>query len=346
MAAYPLIKPTQGTAVEGGEAVAKLINKENVEKAKLSPREKCKQNGGFWDEATGTCLMGPPKATTAPNVNTSQPTGQYDPNKGGYTQNDGKFFPTSNPNFVPGLVPGKTEKGYKSVEDQKKFQDYDQKKAAVLQQQAQAETVGGLGLSEQEIAMAQNGVTEAGVNWGPALTQGVAGAAPAGIAAAAGGLLASSGVLASTGVGAPVAVGTLAAAGALYAISKLWNGVQSNIKAQQSGEIASTKKYLSNAKTNMRQLAVMAAKDPSQAERYVQAYNQQLAQVYRAQAKLKLETSGNLNAFMEDGTQDLAEFDLFLQPMGMADIYKQKLEMALLSGVPPDFTAEDLAMLE
>lgn len=215
-------------------------------------------------------------------------------------------------------------------------------------QQAQAEAaIQNLGLNEQQIAAIQAGIVQAPVDFGQALTAGAANILPSAIKGAgiglgaglAGGALAGAGAGAAAGSVVPVA-GTAIGAG-IGLLAGLTSGILSNIKSQQKGEIAATKDVLTNAKTNMRKLSALAAKDPSNAAIYVSAYNQQLAQVYQAQRKLKAETSGNLNKFMNDGTSDLSDFDLFLQPNGQADIYKQQLQMALLTGAPPALTVED-----
>jgi hypothetical protein len=209
-------------------------------------------------------------------------------------------------------------------------------KGDVAQQQFDAEQraqqASQLGLTEQEILRAQAGVTEAPIDYGQALTAGAMGALPIALGAAVGGAATGAGVGA---LGGPIG----AAGGALIGgiggfVGALWRGTQSNIKSQQAGQIGSTTKVLQNAKTNMRNLRMLAEQDPANAERYVEAFDNQLTQVYRAQAKLKAETSGNLNKFMEDGTEKLVEFELFLQPGGYADIQKQRIFIRLASGVP------------
>jgi hypothetical protein len=205
-----------------------------------------------------------------------------------------------------------------------------------VQQQA-AMQAQNIGLSPQEIANIQSGVQEAPINYGQAVTAGLANVIPSTIGGAVGG--AAIGAVGSAGAASvPLAI----AGGIGGFVTGLFTGIKNNIKSQQTGEIAKTKDILTAAKTNMRQIATIAAKDPSNAAEYVQAYNMQLALVYQAQAKLKAETSGNLNSFMNDGTQDLSDFELFLMPNGYADIYKQKLYLALSNGVSPEFTAEDL----
>ena len=65
-------------------------------------------------------------------------------------------------------------------------------------------------------------------------------------------------------------------------------------------------------------------------------------QVRRAHVKLLRETDGNLNSFMNDGSEDLVEFELFLQPGGWADLQGQRLQEILANGVPQ--TAEQILM--
>jgi hypothetical protein len=49
---------------------------------------------------------------------------------------------------------------------------------------------------------------------------------------------------------------------------------------------------------------------------------------------VQLETQGDLNSFMEDGTETLSSFQLFLQPGGLADIQRMRLEAAVMKGTP------------
>jgi len=210
-----------------------------------------------------------------------------------------------------------------------------EKQALMAQQAEQMAALQNLGLNDAQIQAIQSGVVESPIDIGQAATAGAAKVLPSIAGGAAGG--AAIGAFAG-GVGAiPGAV--IGGVGGL--IAGLASGVLSNIKSQQSGEIGATKDVLTAAKSNMRKLSAMAAKDPGNAAQYVAAYNQQLSQVYQAQRKLKLETSGNLNKFMNDGTSDLSDFDLFLQPNGQADLYRQQLQMALLSGQAPQLTVED-----
>jgi len=200
-----------------------------------------------------------------------------------------------------------------------------------------------LGLNEAQIQAIQSGLVEAPVEWGQALTAGGARVLPSALAGAGTGLAAGligakAGAIAGTAI--TPGLGTAIGAG-IGLLSGLTTGILANIKKQQKGQINKEVDVLTNAKRNMRQLSSLAAKDPSNAATYVEAYNQQLAQVYRAQRQIRLETQGNLNKFMEDGTDILSDFELFLSPSGQASIYRRQLELALMSGVEPSLTVED-----
>ena len=56
---------------------------------------------------------------------------------------------------------------------------------------------------------------------------------------------------------------------------------------------------------------MLATTDPANADIHIALYNQVLTRMHQARRKIKAETSGDLNAFMEDGREDLAAFDDF-----------------------------------
>jgi hypothetical protein len=275
--------------------------------------------------------------------------------EGGVSQG-GKFYPTTNPDFVPDpnatdikfnagggvtISPkGTSEKINLTKEEYTNQQNLEMGRGGNLTNKAKEVTqalnppqqTAQLGLTPEQIAQAEAQATEASIDKGQAATAGAAQAVPGIIGGAVSG--ATIGAL-----GGPVgAVGGAIVGG----VATFLNGIRGNIKSQQSGEIASTKETLSSAKTNMRQLTILASKDPKNADEYISLYNQQLANVYQARAKLKLETRGNLNKFMNDGTKELAEFDSFLAQDGLSNTYKLKLQLALAGGTL-DFTEEELA---
>ena len=118
--------------------------------------------------------------------------------------------------------------------------------------------------------------------------------------------------------------------------------VTDDIKEQQRGELQAAAIELTNARTNMRQLAMLASQDLANADIYIQQYNQQLTRIHQARRQTQAEVQGDLNAFMEDGREQLADFDAFLISGGIADVYGQKLAIALDSGVPLSINGEGL----
>lgn len=347
---------TVGGLLPGGGGVFKEKDPYEAEK------QQCAAKGGKWDASTNSCIL--PSAIQKQTEQAPTPLETVKQNvkqEGGYIDETGKYVPSTKPTtkinfkndgtieYTP--IGGKTltlsKEEYKALQGgegkiTEKVKQIQAVEGGAVQQAQREQAISQLGLTPEEIAAAQAQAQEAGVDVVQAGTAGVMGAAPATIGAAAAGLAAGSGVLAATGVGAPVAAGTLAIAGGLYAVSKLWSGVTNNIKSQQSGEIGATKDTLAAAKTNMRLLTQLAADNP---EKAIEVYNQQLAQVYTAQAKLKLETSGVLDRYLNDGTEDLSDFELFLQPNGQAELLRLKIEEAIRAGTPSQFTAEELNYL-
>lgn len=182
-----------------------------------------------------------------------------------------------------------------------------------------------------------NPAVQADINISQAITAGAAKVIPAAVGGAA--LGATAGLIGSGGaLSIPGAIGL----GAAGAVTGFTSGILSNIKEQQRGELQAADIELTNARTNMRQLAMLASQDPANADIYISQYNDQLTRIYQARRQTKAEVTGDLNSFMEDGREQLADFDAFLQPGGIADIYGQKLSIALNSGIPLSINGEQL----
>lgn len=322
-------KPMQGTDPNVGQnAYNLLIEKEKTAQTKKTPKQKCQEQGGFWDEATQTCLMAPPQQQK--QTEKANEPGDTFPKI--FTDQQGRpsGITTETGNTYLGMKPQEVEAYAQAQLAQRPGQATQtlMGEQQARQQQAQAmQALQQLGLTPEQVNLARQQAGEAPIDWGQALTAGLANVAPSTVGGAVGG----------TAIGA-IAGGVGAVPGAIIGgvggfLTGFLNGVRSNIKSQQSGEIASTQKVLTNAKSNLRQIRMLAQADPSRADEAVELYNQQMALVYQAQQKLKLETQGNLNAFMEDGTEKLVEFDLFLQAGGYADLQRQRLQEALAGGV-------------
>lgn len=177
---------------------------------------------------------------------------------------------------------------------------------------------------------------EAATNFSQALVAGAAGSIPGIIGGAATGAVAGA-------VGGPIGI---VGGAALGGIATFVAGVLGNIKAQQRGELGAAKIEMAAARTNMRQLAMFASRDPGNADQYIESYNKQLLRVQQAQVQTLLETTGDLNSWIEDGRQENAEFDVFLRDEGIADIYGQKLKIALETGTPLSIVGDQLLLGE
>lgn len=314
-----------------------------AEAAKKTPQQLCEESGGLWDGKN--CIRAPknnntPAETTQTKVTPTIPE-MIKNDKGvttGVSLPDGRVLPfvgAKEANFLANKynesqsIPEGTAVAGTA---QANFE-----KAKRLQQLAEQGV-----LTQQELAALQ----EAPIDWGQALTAGTLGNLPSvgtRIAAGAGGGATAGAAIGAFagGVGAvPGAIvgGIIGGIGGL--ISGIWSGTQANIKAQQRGEIGASQDVLTNAKSNIRQLRMIAETDPTKAEEAMQGYYFWVGQVQKAQRKIQLETQGNLNKFMEDGTDILSDFELFLMPGGYADIQKTRLEQAVMRGTPA--TTEEL----
>lgn len=315
---------------------SKLAGSLGIQNQSSSKKASCESKGGRWDEATQTCIM--PQAP----VNKNPPAGTIETFSNAQGRASGVSLPTGetylglNPNDVNQIAAGEAQRvarpensapiGTAGAEAQR------QQRNKQLMQMAQQ----GL-LTPQQLDTIQ----QTDINWGQALTAGTLGNLPsvltnvvagAGAGATGGALI---GGAAGLGIGAvPGAIGGGIIGGTAGLIKGIWGGTQANIKSQQKGEIAATKDVLNAARTNMKALTMIVSKDPTKAEEAIQLYYNQLSQVQKAQRKLQRETEGNLNSFMEDGTQDLSDFELFLQPGGYAEIQLMRLQQAVNKGQP------------
>lgn len=325
-----------------------------------TPQQECKERGGVWDEKTQTCVMiKPQEAKQTPEDIVKQQVQE----KGGYIGADGQFVPPTTQGKIvnfneDGTVDYTTPQGvhYKLTrEEYKNLLDNQagRRGAEFTQDVAEIQAIeqGGLdlaqrelelrnlGLNDAQIMAVQTGLVESPIDWGQAITSGVMGALPTALGAAAGGL--ATGAMIGAAGGPIGAAGGALIGGVGGLITGLFNGIQGNIKGQKTGNISASAKTLASARTNMRQLVTLASKDPNNAAVYIDTYNQQLAKVYEAQRQVKLDTSGNLNSYMDDGTVKLADFERFLSKGGEADIYTQRLQNAIMTGQAPALTLED-----
>ena len=309
----------------GDQAVAAGLAADKKVNAEKTPKQLCEEKGGSWDDVTQTCILAPQKGvdTSANVTDVKPPTNQ--------TLGGKPVFNYRGTEVDKATYEALNKRGNPKALTSEQQAQFNQAQANTPEAQAQAQreqALSQLGLSPEQIMQIQAQAGEAPIDWGQAITAGIANFLPSAVAGGVGG--AAIGLVGSGGaLSAPLAI----AGGVGGALTGFFNGVRSNIKSQQSGEIQSTQKALTNVKSNLRQIRMLAQADPSRADEAVELYNQQMALAYAAQAKLKRETSGNLNAFMDDGTEKLAEFDLFFMPGGYADLQRIRIEQTLGSGV-------------
>lgn len=323
----------QGTIITTQADVKRPFKEAQV---KLTPQQKCEQDGGFWDTQTQTCLRVPPTPAPPPKK-TGQLETFTDPKTGaasGITTKTGTYLGKISPEELAAIGQQQARTDFRPANmPPVGTAAAQQREAQALQQQA-----GQIG-QLQEAAWAP--VQQAPIDWSQALIAGISGALPSAATGAAAGAI--TGGIAGAGVGSTVTAPIGGFIGGVAGfVAGVWKGTAANIKAQQRGEIGASQDVLTNARTNMRQLAMLASQDPANAGEYIQAYNAQLSMVHKAHRQIKAETAGNLNKFMEDGTDILSDFELFLGPDGTAEIYGSKLRVALTSGVPMPLTEGDL----
>ena len=296
----------------------------------------CKSRGGTWDPERRTCILPTPEPEPEQqplNVTPSQTEIlREDGEAKGVELADGRIFGGLSQQDIDKIVQNEREKAARF--------EGTQEGGTALAQARQAEQV------QQQIAqIGQLGsldpAVQADINFSQAFTAGGANVLPGLIGGGASGALI--GGVAGAGVGSTVTaplgavIGAIAGAGTGFVA-----GIIGNIKEQQRGELQAADIELTNARTNMRQLAMLATQDPANADIYISQYNQQLTRIHQARRQTKAEVSGDLNAWMEDGREQLADFDAFLQEGGIADVYGQKLAIALSQGVPLSINGENL----
>lgn len=246
---------------------------------------------------------------------------------------DGKFLPFGNPDEARAFVERRnrieaTPEGFLEAGDA----------ADLRRRQESLKSLGQVDTSLQE------DLTEADINLSQALFAGGVGNLPSALttgAALGGAALLGGKTGALTGAaGGPVGIAVGAGVGIAIGI---FAGVLKNIETQKRGEIGAADEVLTFARTNMRQLAMLATENPANADKYIDLYNQQLSLVHQARRQIKIETTGDSNAYIEDGRDILSGFDLFLDPdTGTASIYEEKLRNALNSDEVVQLTEADL----
>jgi len=362
-----------------GGLISTLPVTKDIEKLQPKSEEElnCEAKGGTWDDENQVCILPEPKPVpkvTPPKIGADIPETFTDPKSGRasgieiagtgkYHIPTGKVLPDgSNETKRVGIEEYNVYRrsiGVAEVEDRETYlglnpEDVSDVAAGEAARVARPEGTAPVGSAAAESAeqfriqqqIAQigqlgqlNPAVQADINFSQALTAGGAKILPAAAGGAAVG--ATAGLLGGPLAPVTSTVGAIIL-GAAGAATGFVGGILGNIKEQQRGELQAADIELTNGRTNMRQLAMLASQDPSNADIYIKQYNDQLTRIHQSRRQTKAEVTGNLNSFMEDGREQLADFDAFLQPGGIADIYGQKLAIALSSDTPLSINGEGL----
>lgn len=305
-------------------------------------RIKCYRAGGVWDPVTETCKLPEEKEKYPGAVKIKLPEPIEEP------------AAPKPPKIFTAEERAEIEKQGNTIITDRFGEERIQTPQDIKREQAEIRGMGAaqaLQIKEEQQARIQEQIArigqlgkldpavEADINFSQAAVAGGVGAIPGLITGAGAGFAAglAGGPLAPITVPIGVTIGAVAGAAASFV-----GGLIGNIKVQQRGELQAADIELRNARTNMRQLAMLASRDPANADVYISQYNQQLTRVHQARRQTKVEVAGDLNSWMEDGREQLADFDAFLQPGGIADVYGQKLAVALATGTPLSINGEGL----
>lgn len=298
-----------------------------------TPQQKCEEKGGTWDgtkcvfqqstkeDVPVSVASNPQDLPVVTDAQGNERLAPQNQTANEARQNEIDIINAQDPNFPSAATAQASNE--------------EQARSAALVAQALSD------LTPSELAAARAGVTDAPANLAQAFTAGtlgnlgtIAGATGAGAGggavtgAAVGSILPGIG----TGIGAGVG-GTIGAA--LGFAGAIYSGVKGNIAAQQKGEIAAAKDQLTQGRTNMQKLALLARQYPELSPQFALDMRNQRVNMVRARQQTKAETSGNLNRWMEDGRAELSDFDTFLQPGGTADIMQTRLALAASGQLTP-----------
>jgi hypothetical protein len=126
----------------------------------------------------------------------------------------------------------------------------------------------------------------------------------------------------------------------------LGNSVSDNIKTQRVGTASAYERTLTDGKTNLRKLTALINTDPTNADRYLELYNQQQMNIDKAYQQLKIDSASDLNLMLsEDGTRRLAKFESYYAPGGLREISDMNMALAL-SAPNQEKGMMDLMMIE
>jgi len=341
----------------GSVALGQLLTRNATLEGEKTPKQRCQEGGGFWDEKTQSCLMSPPITTpkTAEVTKTPAPitpgtvetfTNPENQRASGVTTPDGRTYLGLGPTDVNKIAAGEAQRVARpensAVVGTAQNQVEQQQRTQQLVQMAQQ----GL-LTQQELQT----ITGANPDMSQALGAGAVGVLPGAIGGAATGLLAGAGAAAIGGAGAGAAMGAgtplSIALGGIGAVTGFLVAVRNNIKSQQSGEFAADQTALTKGSTFLRSLITDTNQNPSHAPENIELFYKTLNMIDAAHTKTFRDSQENLNQFLGlDGTPQLAKFETF--DATVRAYYVNRFETALAMPDPNAIliTTEDMESVE
>ena len=346
--------------------------------AKKTPKQRCQEQGGFWDEKTQSCLM------VRPDEKKQDPTQAIDQVRsevreaGGFVDSSGQFVPPTAPHkkidFRQDGTVGYTTatgetfdltrdeynvllgKGGMITENVKTIQALEGGALQRAERQQLAEGMGGIGITGEPVG--QFGQPMGQVMSGPGFIEGMqAGPTPIDMRQAwlsaitdsapaiSGSIMAGAMTAFATGAKVGGKAGLIAgpkgaialglAAGTIAMAGVIFSNLKKNVASQKTGHISAQAEVLKQGRTNLRYYEALINLDPENAERYLEARDEQISKIHEAWRRMKIDTSTDLNlALAKDGTSNLAKFEQFFMAGGYKDILDQRIRVALDSPNP------------
>lgn len=289
----------------------------------------CIAQGGQWDPSRRVCIM--PNAIK--NQTETKPTGSYEAKKGGYTDETGKFYPTTNPDFVPNAASTTTQIKF----NQDGSIDYTPKgsaEAIKLTKEEYNTLTQGTGNITNAVKQAQTPVPQQVVNTPLTQEQQNVNVVPQepiaeGVTTLGGAI---AGGLAGAGTGAAIGsvvpgVGT-AIGGAVGAVVGAVGGAFTKIGIDKRGDVKQAFTVAKTENTNFGQLIdyVNAGGDPAIARK---RFNESKANLYASQRFLKEQTSSELSRFLSDGADEAVKIDDYIADL--ENYYEPEFNNAILN---------------
>ena len=343
----------RGTSMDTGllkqQEFQTQLNKTAAVEAKKTPKQLCQEKGGYWDEATQSCVL-----LNKPSVQQETPvTPQAAPTKPEYfTDEKGNVTGLTLPN-------GGSYLGLKEADVNAILSKYGNIPSEVSRlggqpagtQQAQVDTQAQ---NQRLMQLAQQGlltpeelqsIQGAHPDIGQALGAGAVGVLPGAIGGAAVGIGAGvlGGALTGAAAGSVVPVAGTIAGAIIGALGGFLVATRSNIKSQQAGEFTADQYALTKGERYLRSLVTDTNKNPQNAPENIRLFYKTLNLIDAAHAKTYRDSQENLNKFLgNDGIPQLAKFNVFNDTMRR--YYINRFNTALIAPKPNQIliTADDL----